>query len=355
MTNQEKTGWDERTKRIIAATVAKDLSPNGPDMAHFEHLCISKGLDPLAKEVWCVMRRTKEGGNRPTFMLSIDGFLKLANSTGQLDGIEIIFYDGDGNSSEVWLTNTAPAACVAKAYRKGCARPFSASCRFDAYAQNSPLWKKLPEVMLSKVATTLALRRGFSDVLAGLHSPEEMDQSGMVPPEVLGHGGLHNTDRQHEVIERPVDDLHHGGLQDSATAAPPKKPTPPTPAPPKTIADAAEELATATDGKVTQLNRNPIKKVAKKVVKNVDIMDSALPERDDFQPTVQKLYELAQKRGMTMRGWRSLQYQFNCVDTGFTPAQATQVLKKLVEAPQDRITNLNKGLSTLGENLEMAS
>ncbi len=84
-------------------------------------------------------------------------------------------------------------------------------------------------------------------------------------------------------------------------------------------------------------------------------MDSALPERDDFQPTVQKLYELAQKRGMTMRGWRSLQYQFNCVDTGFTPAQATQVLKKLVDAPQDRITNLNKGLSTLGENLEVAS
>ena len=46
-------------------------------------LCTSKWLDPLTKEIWCVAR-----GGKPTFMLSIDGFLKLVNSTGQLDGID---------------------------------------------------------------------------------------------------------------------------------------------------------------------------------------------------------------------------------------------------------------------------
>ncbi len=298
MTTTDKTKWDERTKKIIAATVAKDLNPNGPDMAHFEHLCISKGLDPLAKEVWCVMR-----GGKPTFMLSIDGFLKLANSTGQLDGIEIEFFDGDGNGSEVWLSNSAPAACVARAYRKGCSRPFSASCRHAAYAQNSPLWKKLPEVMLSKVATTLALRRGFSDVLAGLHSPEEMDQSGMVPAEALVPG----------VQEVPSTPSALQALRDSGASNA------------VTVVETVEQPE-ATSGPVL-----------------------AVPIADSEQSAIyKKALKKATDNGLTTVGWLTLQRQVGGV---LTDHQLGSANKNGVFENQEKINFLNAGLTTFGVQL----
>ncbi|ACY75805.1 predicted protein [Cyanophage PSS2] len=305
-------------KKIVFATVAKDVRSEA-DKAHFEHLCTSKGLDPLAKEIWCVAR-----GGKPTFMLSIDGFLKLANSTGMLDGIDIEFFDADGKGSEVWVSSKPPAACVARAYRKNCSRPFSASCRFDAYAQNSPLWKKLPEVMLSKVATTLALRRGFSDVLSGLHSPEEMDQAGMAPAEALAPSApaapapvvnppaekprkrMAPVEPVHEVIDRPTDDLHHGG--------------------------------------VTEVQKNVAPKAVAVMEKPVE---EGLPARDDLKGAISKLYEVARAKGLTVKGWESLGLQMG----GLTPGSAAKFLTPMSSISEEKVGYLNSGKSTTGEAL----
>ncbi len=257
-------------------------------------------------------------------MLSIDGFLKLVNSTGQLDGIDIEFFDADGKGSEVWVSPKPPAACVARAYRKHCSRPFSASCRFDAYAQNSPLWKKLPEVMLSKVATTLALRRGFSDVLAGLHSPEEMDQSGMVPPEALTPSApiapapvaappaekprkkMAPAEPIHEVIDRPTDDLHHGG--------------------------------------VTEVQ----KKVAARAVAVMEKpVEEGLPVRADLTGAISKLYEVARIKGLTAKGWATLGLQMG----GLTPGAAAKFLTPMSSISEEKVAYLNAGKSTTGETL----
>ena len=50
------------------------------------------------------------------------------------------------------------------------------------------MWKKFPETMLAKATTTLALRRGFADVIAGIASADEMDQAGLAAPEALTQG-----------------------------------------------------------------------------------------------------------------------------------------------------------------------
>jgi phage recombination protein Bet len=322
--------WDERTRKIVFSTVAKDVKSEA-DKAHFEHLCVTKGLDPLAKEVWCVAR-----GGKPTFMLSIDGFLKLANSTQQLDGLEIEFFDAEGNASEVWLKNAPPAACVARAYRKGCTRPFTASARFAAYNGGSPLWKKLPEVMLSKVATTLALRRGFSDVLSGLHSPEEMDQAGMVPDEVF-----------HAPKGAPAEPKNENVSQ---------------------VDEAAEHLARGTNGSVVAAVRNgsavksapkkeavkaePVAQPEPEIVEDTtpaaaaSVEEAALSDRDDLSGTVAALYKKAQLAGVTVRGWNALQTQ--CGGEVTTP-YAVKILKADVLSDSTKVGFLNDGRMTTGE------
>ena len=174
-------GWTDDQKKLVFNTVAKDLSR--ADQALFEAVCLSSGLDPLRKEVYAVVR-----GGKMSIQTGIDGYLKLANQTKELNGMEVLFFDDQGNESEVWIKRTPPAACLVRVYRKGADYPFTASCRFDAYSQSNNMWKKFPETMLAKATTTLALRRGFADVIAGIASADEMDQAGLAAPEALSQG-----------------------------------------------------------------------------------------------------------------------------------------------------------------------
>jgi phage recombination protein Bet len=177
----EQNKWSDQTKTLVFNTVAKGLS--AADQALFEAVCLSSGLDPLRKEIYAVVR-----GGKMAIQTGIDGYLKLANQTKELNGMEVLFYDEDGNPSEFWLKKTPPLACLVRVYRKGADYPFTASCRFDAYSQNNPMWKKFPETMLAKATTTLALRRGFADVIAGIASADEMDQAGLADPGALAQG-----------------------------------------------------------------------------------------------------------------------------------------------------------------------
>ncbi len=173
--------WSDRQKKLVFNTVATGLSP--ADQALFEAVCLSSGLDPLRKEVYAVVR-----GGRMSIQTGIDGYLKLANQTKELNGMEVLFYDENGSESEVWVKKQPPTACLVRVYRKGAAYPFTASCRFEAYSQNNNMWKKFPETMLAKATTTLALRRGFADVISGIASADELDQAGMSALEALRQG-----------------------------------------------------------------------------------------------------------------------------------------------------------------------
>ena len=177
----ESQAWSDKQKKLVFHTVAMGLS--AADQALFEAVCLSSGLDPLRKEVYAVVR-----GGKMSIQTGIDGYLKLANQTKELNGMEVLFYDEDGSESEVWVKKTPPAACLVRVYRKGADYPFTASCRFEAYSQNNNMWKKFPETMLAKATTTLALRRGFADVISGIASADEMDQAGMAAPAALAQG-----------------------------------------------------------------------------------------------------------------------------------------------------------------------
>ena len=104
-------------------------------------------------------------------MTGINGFLKIANSHPQFDGMEVT-YEWDGKQL---------VSATAKVYRKDRRFPSIATAYMTEYGKQTPIWKTMPSIMLSKCAKSLAIREAFINELGGLYTAEEMP-SEFAPP-----------------------------------------------------------------------------------------------------------------------------------------------------------------------------
>lgn len=144
----------------------------------FLAVCKKTGLDPFSRQIYAIKR-----GGKMTIQVGIDGFRSKAQETGEYEGQTGPFWWGtDGKWTDVWLDKKPPAAARIGVFRTGFREPCWGFARFDAYAQKSPTWDKMPEVMLAKCAEALALRKAFPDQLSGLYTSDEMDQANTPPP-----------------------------------------------------------------------------------------------------------------------------------------------------------------------------
>lgn len=159
--------------RSLRGSIAQGLTD--PEFELFIELCRATGLNPITREVWAI----KTAG-RLQMMAGLNGFLKIANSHPQFDGMEVdIKTDDKGH----------PVSATAKVYRKDRKYPSSCTVLINEFRQHSPIWTKMPSVMLAKVAKSHAIREAFSLELAGLYTPEEMPaeyaQPKPIEPEVV--------------------------------------------------------------------------------------------------------------------------------------------------------------------------
>jgi hypothetical protein len=75
-------------------------------------------------------------------------------------------------------------------YRQGFAEALVAVARLDSYmpktkdGKPSGMWGTMPDVMLAKVAESLALRKAFPNDLSGIYTTEEMEQADAKQPPV---------------------------------------------------------------------------------------------------------------------------------------------------------------------------
>jgi phage recombination protein Bet len=170
----------------VRAMCAPDASEN--DFKVFCYHAAKAGLDPLAKQIYLVTRNAKmpDGsyGKKATIQVSIDGMRLVAHRSGVYAGqTEPQWCDVDGVWLNVWLKTTPPAAARVGVLRRDFSEPCYGVARFEAYAQRTQaggymgLWGKLHDVMLSKCAEMLALRKAFPQELSGLYGKEEMDQA----------------------------------------------------------------------------------------------------------------------------------------------------------------------------------
>ena len=163
--------WTARDIEVIRQTVVPGATD--AELALFARVCARTGLDPFARQVYGIKR-----GGRLTISTSIDGFRLIAERTGKYAGQLGPFWCGpDGQWREVWLAPEPPAAARVGVLRSDWREPLWAVARFASYAQEGGLWQRMPDLMIAKVAESLALRRAFPNELSGVYTAEEMDQA----------------------------------------------------------------------------------------------------------------------------------------------------------------------------------
>ncbi len=145
----------ERYWETICWTVIKEKATNEQIIAF---LAIAKqyGLNPLTKEIYAF-----PSGNGISPIVSVDGWLKLANNHPEFDGLETEEIREDGEVIAVRCS----------AWRKDRTRPTVATEYMSECKRNTEPWKQWPVRMLTNKAMIQALRRAFS--FAGIYDQDE--------------------------------------------------------------------------------------------------------------------------------------------------------------------------------------
>jgi phage recombination protein Bet len=145
--------------------IKKQIAPNANnnELKLFLYQAQRTGLDPLTRQIYCIHR-----GGKMTIQTSIDGFRVIAERSGEYAGQdEPIYTEENGKLTSCKIT-------VYK-FRGDVRYPASVGVAYlSEYAQATPIWTKMPRVMLAKVAEALALRKAFPQDLSGLYTSDEM-------------------------------------------------------------------------------------------------------------------------------------------------------------------------------------
>jgi phage recombination protein Bet len=164
--------------QVIKNQIAKDATDD--ELKSFMWQCQRTGLDPFTRQIYFI----KEKGGRAMVQTSIDGFRVIAERSKMYEGQTSPQWCGpDGAWKDIWLNKEFPVASRVGVYKKGFREALYAIAHWNEYfAQPTFMHRKMPALMLAKVAESLALRKAFPNEMSGIYTQEEMTES--APEEV---------------------------------------------------------------------------------------------------------------------------------------------------------------------------
>lgn len=247
---------------LIRQTVAKGTTPE--QFKLFVEVCKYHGLNPFARQIYAVVRNSKDsnGNYQPqmTIQTSIDGYRLIAERSGKYGGqIGPEWCGDDGKWCDVWLADKPPAAARIGVIRKDFQQPTWGVAKYKSYAQSSPLWQKMPDVMLAKCAESLALRKAFPAEMSGIYTREEMEQA------------IHDDAPDMSIVEGTV--VEDNARSNGGVANPPARPTP-APAQ-KPVQPAPTQSQETSKTEPTPLNAIPSKGQLKRTLDAGKFVDDA--------------------------------------------------------------------------------
>lgn len=168
----KQPGLNAEQVELIKRTIAKGSTTD--ELKLFIAQCNRTGLDPFARQIYAI----KQGGALKT-LVSIDGFRLIAERSGKYAGqTEPEWCGDDGKWHTIWVEKGPPFGARVGVLRSDFKQPLYAVARFASYNQSSgPNWSRMPDVMLSKCAEALALRKAFPQELSGLYTGDEMREA----------------------------------------------------------------------------------------------------------------------------------------------------------------------------------
>lgn len=174
------------------------------EYARFIQICEKNGLSPFTGEIYIT-----NDGRRNKFIIGKEGYLKIADSTEEYDGMEAgVFYvtmAGEVRkiSGACVPNGVVPIGGWAEVTRKDRKKTTYQSVSMQEYHQGNNMWTQRPATMIRKVAICQALREAFPKSFNGIYDEAEMGYETPVIPaneakETVG------VPVQSEPVEKPV-------------------------------------------------------------------------------------------------------------------------------------------------------